>query len=48
MATRLTVTLNTSITDGATQHSECQQMARHVAGLGAIVGFDAQDVGHAQ
>jgi hypothetical protein len=38
MATRLTVTMTTSITDGATQHSECQQCAEMLHRLAQVLG----------
>jgi hypothetical protein len=38
MATRLTLTMTTSITDGATQHSECQQCASMLHMLAQVLG----------
>jgi hypothetical protein len=38
MATRLTVTMNTSITDGSTQRSECMQMVSMLWRLAQVLG----------
>jgi hypothetical protein len=38
MATRLTVTMTTSITDGATQRSECTQCAEMLHKLAQVLG----------